>query len=339
MAKALFGRCDGEPVYEIALRSPSGVEAKILNWGAVIRDLVVPTAQGPQRVVLGLERLEDYVDHSPHLGAVAGRYANRIRNGTFSLDGITYQLDKNFLGKHCLHGGRAAFGARVWELSDWDDHSVTLILISRDGESGFPGTMTVCCRYELRDDFVLRAELTAVCDKPTPVNLALHSYFNLDGSETISDHELTIHSDMITVADEDRIPTGEVRSVQNTPHDFRLARPIGTRLSDGVDFTFDQNYLLREQAGSFREAAILRSRKNGLAMAVWTTEPCIQFYDSSHLNVPVSGLEGQILKPKTSVCLEPQNCPDSPNISHFLNSILRPGEIYRQITEYRFSHP
>jgi aldose 1-epimerase len=337
MSKTLFGMCGDDPVYEITLRSKDGVEAKILNWGAVIRDLLVPTGNGAQRVVLGLERLEDYFAHSPHFGAVAGRYANRICNGAFSIDGVTYHLDKNFLGKHCLHGGRAAFGTRVWQLSDWDDHSVTLILVSRDGDGGFPGTMTVSCRYELRDDLVLRAELTAICDKPTVINLALHSYFNLDGSDTILDHELTIHSDMITVVDEELIPTGEVASVHQTHHDFRVARPIRTQSINGADVIFDQNYMLQGTAGLLREAALLRSHQNGLAMSVWTTEPCVQFYDSTYLDLPVSGLDGRILKPKAGVCLEPQNCPDSPNIDHFPNSVLRPGEIYRQMSEYRFA--
>jgi aldose 1-epimerase len=337
MSKTLFGLCGNDPVHQIALRSKSGIEAKILSWGAVIRDLVVPTARGPQRVVLGLERLEDYTSHSPHLGAVAGRYANRIRNGAFSIDGVTYHLEKNFLGKHCLHGGHAAFGERVWQISDWDDHSVTLILVSRDGDGGFPGTVTVCCRYELRDDLALRAELTAICDKPTVINLAFHSYFNLDGSNTILDHELTIHSDKISVVDEELIPTGEIASVHQTYHDFRVSRPIRTQLNDGAEVIFDQNYMLRGRAGSLREAALLMSLKSGLSMSVWTTEPCLQFYDSGYLDLPVGGLDGQILKSKAGVCLEPQNCPDSPNIDHFPNSVLRPGEIYRQITEYRFS--
>lgn len=336
MAVQLFGETAGKPVYEVTIRSQAGAEAKILSWGAVVRDLVVPTSHGPQRVVLGLNNLEDYIAHSPHYGALAGRFANRIKDARFSIDGETYQLERNFLSKHALHGGSAAFGKRVWTLAHHDNHSVTLTLVSPDGDGGYPGNLTVTCRYTLLEPAILRTEISATTDKPTIVNLALHSYYNLDGSPDILDHELQIEGDFISVLDEELIPTGAIRHVAGTPFDFRGLRAVRLPGPDNEPFRYDQNFMLRTRAGDLRLAATVRSPKNGLHMSVFTTEPCVQFYDGVKMNPPVAGLGGVKYGPRGGLCLEPQNVPNSPNIAHFPDPVLRSGQIYRQTTDYRF---
>jgi aldose 1-epimerase len=331
-----FGNINGNPVFEVMIRNNSGAEAKILSWGAVLRDLHIPWKGREQRVVLGLNRLEDYIAHSPHLGAIAGRFANRIRDGRFSIDGVQYQVEQNFLGKHSLHGGASGFGQRLWNLVDFDKNSVTLVLFSKDGDGGFPGNLTVTCRYSLTDPGTIRTELKATTDAPTIINLALHSYFNLDGSSDILDHELMLMSDFISSLDHELISTGEIKQVAETIYDFRTLRPIRATRADGRHSAYDQNFFLRNADESLRHAATVFSPKNELSMEVFTTEPCIQFYDAVNLDIPVLGISDQPLKPHSGLCLEPQNAPNSPNISHFPNAILHPEQIYRQITEYRF---
>ena len=186
----IFGRIDGAPVFEVAIASRAGASAKILTWGAVLRDFVAPTAEGPQRVVLGLNTIEDYLAYSPHFGAVPGRFANRIANGRFTLDGVEYQLDRKPGQQHTLHGGPNGFGHRLWTLVASDASSVSLSLDSADGDAGFPGALTATCVYRMLEPATLRVELSAVSDKPTIVNLTQHSYFNLDGSPDILDHEV-----------------------------------------------------------------------------------------------------------------------------------------------------
>jgi aldose 1-epimerase len=339
MARRLFGQIGEEPIYEIGIRSKAGAEALILNWGAVIRDFVVPLRGEKQRVVLGLDKLDDYVKYSPHLGALAGRYANRIRDGKFAIDGESYQLEKNFLGKHNLHGGSAGFGQRPWQVAAYDDSSVTLVLVSRDGDGGYPGQLTTTLTYRFVDDLTLRTEIMAMTDRPTIINLALHSYFNLDGSDDILDHQLQIESDFITTLDPELIPTGEIRQVTDTPYDFRTLRPIWYQSAEGGVFHYDQNFMLRQTSGALNRAATVKSSRNGLSLEVWTTEPCIQFYDAKNLNVPVPGIGMKRLTARAGFCLEPQRPPDSPNRAHFGDPVLRPGQIYRQITDYRFNSP
>jgi aldose 1-epimerase len=339
-----FGRHDGAQVAEATIRSGSGAEARIISYGAVVRDLVVTAKAGPQRVVNGLETIEDYARYSPHFGAIAGRYANRIAGGRFRLDGTDYQLPLNQENKHSLHGGGNGLGKQVWQLAVAGDDFVTLVHASPDGEAGYPGTLTASCTYRLRGE-TLRIELSATTDKPTPVNLCHHSYFNLDGSENILDHTLELAADFYTPVDADLIPTGEIRSVVGTPFDFRAARAIRLEKPDGTGrFWYDNNFILRrdrtEESGiaqrPLAHAATFASQRNGLAMEVWTTEPGLQVYDGFKTNVPVPGLGGASYGASSGLCLEPQHFPDSPNRPHFPDTILRPHEIYRQVTEYRF---
>jgi aldose 1-epimerase len=331
----IFGRIDGAPVYEAAIASKGGASAKILSWGAVLRDFVAPTAKGPQRVVLGLNSIEDYLAYSPHFGAVPGRFANRIANGRFVLDGVEHQLDRKPGQKHTLHGGPKGFGHRLWTMVASDASSVSLSLASQDGDAGFPGALTATCVYRMLEPATLRVELSAVSDKPTVVNLTQHSYFNLDGSPDILDHEVTLFADFYTPADADLIPTGEILTVAGTAYDFRSARPV----RHPAAIAYDTNFVASRQRGpdGIAPVALVRSPTNGLSMRLFSTEPGVQFYDAATLDCPAPGLGGARYGAHAGLCFEPQAFPDSPNRRHFTDCVLRPGGEYRHVSEFRFS--
>lgn len=335
MTKSLFGEIDGGPVTQIVIRSKAGAEAKILTYGAVVRDLVVPAAGRAQRVVLGLNSIEDYVAHSPHFGAVPGRFANRIAGGRFVLDGLAHTLDRKPGEKHTLHGGPHGFGKRIWVLAGHDESSVALTLESPDGDAGFPGALKATCVYRLVEPATLRVELTATADKATVVNLTHHGYFNLDGSPDILDHQVTLSADFYTPADAELIPTGEIRSVAGTPYDFRTERPV--RNAGGTHY--DANFVAANALGSDGLAPIarVRSPRNGLTLSVFSDQPGVQFYDAATLSVPVPGLDGARYGAHAGLCLEPQAFPDSPNRRHFTDTVLRPDQTYRHISEFRFA--
>jgi aldose 1-epimerase len=349
MSIRTFGEIDSQPIREITLTNAAGAEAKIITYGAVLRDLIVPRdlvvpGEGAmQRVVLGLNSLEDYLNHSPHFGAIAGRYANRIGGGRFMLDGKAYQLPLNQDNRHSLHGGGQGFGKKPWTLLHFDPSSVTLGLVSPDGEAGYPGTLNVTCRYVLSDSNALKVELSAFTDAPTILNLCNHTYFNLDGSPDILDHELTVRANVMTPVDADMIPDGSLLPVSGTPFDFRRPRPVRLMNEDGSRFWYDHNFVLRRERREpamggieLAHAATLASPKSGLQMEVWTTEPCLQVYDGFKLNLPVNGLDGTSYHANAGIALEPQHAPDSPNLPHMPSTVLRPGELYRQVSEYRF---
>jgi aldose 1-epimerase len=335
MGARTFGHYQAAPAFEVEIASKTGASAKIITWGAVVRDLLAPGPQGLQRVVLGLNTLEDYIAHSPHFGAVPGRFANRIAGGRFVLDGVEYQLERKLGEKHTLHGGPHGFGKRLWTLAGQDSSSVTLSLESADGDEGFPGALRATCVYRMLEPATLRVELTAVADKPTVVNLTQHSYFNLDGSPDVRDHELTLFADFYTPADNELIPTGEIRPVAGTPYDFRSARTI--RNPGGV--AYDTNIVASRPKGADGLAPIarVRSAKNGVTLSLFSTEPGVQFYDAATLNCAAEGLDGLHYGPHAGFCLEPQTFPDSPNRRHFPDRTLRPGNEYRHVSEFRFS--
>ncbi len=335
MQVTTFGDIDGVEIQEIALKTASGATASIITWGAVIRDLIVPASNGPQRVVLGLNSLEEYRKYSPHFGAVPGRFANRIGAGKFTLDGKTYQLPLNDHGKNTLHGGPQGFGKRPWSILKVEPHAVTLALDSPDGDAGFPGALRVTCTYALLEPGTLLVDMIATCDAPTIVTLAQHSYFNLDGSADILDHEVTIPSSFRIPTDADLIPTGEISRVAGTPFDFRAARPV--RHESGT--SYDTAFVVEAEPDidtGLAFAARARSPKNGLTLDVYTNQTAVQFYDAKKLNCPVPGLGGAHYGPNGGLCFEAQNFPDAPNHRHFPSSTLRPGERYRQHTEYQF---
>ncbi len=345
MTRTLLGTlADGTPVHEVVLRSEAGAEATVMEWGAVLRDLVVPLpGGGRQRVVLGFPGLADYPAHSPHMGAIAGRYANRISGGRFVLDGVARQLPLNQDGRHSLHGGGQGFGKRPWTIAHHDATSVTLALVSPEGDAGYPGTLSAWCRYSLVGAATLRIALSATTDAPTIVNLAHHSYFRLDDGPDILDHELELRANLMTPVDADLIPDGSLAAVAGTPFDFRQPRPIRRAGPDGARFWYDHNYMLRRdrcEAGpaglELAHAATLRSPRSGLAMQLWTTEPAVQVYDGFKLGPPVPGHGGERYGPSAGIALEAQRPPDSPNLPHFPAAVLRPGEVYRQVSDYRF---
>ena len=336
MSVRIFGEVDGQTIHEIVLKNASGATASVITWGAVLRDLVVPSAHGPQRVVVGLETLEDYRSYSSHAGAIAGRFANRIRHGTFTLEDKTYQLLLNEANTNSLHGGGKGFGKRPWQLAWHSEDAVALTLFSPDGDANFPGNMTVTCIYRLLEPGTIRVEMTATTDAPTVINLAHHSYFNLDGSPDVLDHHVQIHADFYTPSYPDTIPTGEIYAVKDTVFDFNRMRPFRDRTAADPQL-YDHNFVLRGPRGVLQPVASVRSPKNGLQMDVLTTEPAIQFYDGAKFKVPVPGLGGAQYGAHAGLCLETQYFPNSPNHRHFTDSTLMPDDVYRHTVEYCFA--
>lgn len=329
-----FGWTDGGEAIERVAIAGGGLRASVITWGAVLQDLRLH-GHGPP-LVLGFEGLGDYAAHSPYFGANAGRVANRIGNARFELDGRSYELDANFLGKHQLHGGSAGFSARRWQLADAGAAHVTLELVSPAGEMGYPGTLTLHCTYRLLDPGIVRIELAAVTDAATLCNVAHHSYFNLDGAGDVLDHTLRIDADRITPVDDELVPTGEVVPVEGTPFDFRVERAL-RHVVDGEPFHYDVNYCVGDAPEALRPVAIARGARSGIAMEVRTTEPGLQLYDGAAAGVAATGLDGIRYGPHSGFCLEAQRWPDAPNHPGFPSAVLRPGERYEQVTEYRFS--
>jgi aldose 1-epimerase len=345
MSLTTFGTLpDGRAIREALLVTASGCEARIMEFGATLRDLVVPLGGGAsQHVVLGFDVLDIHDGNSHHAGAIVGRCANRIAHGRFTLDGTSYQLPLNEAGRHSLHGGTRGFDRLPWSIVEHAADHVTLALSSPAGDQGYPGSLRVWCRYELEEPATLVLDLTATTDEATIVNLAQHPYFNLDGSDDVRDHEMTIAADFITPTDRELIPTGEITAVARTPYDFRTARPIRhVPKGEAAPFGYDVNFVLRrsqiENAGglALAHAARVASRRNGLALEVWTTEPGLQVYDCHNMSFPAPGHGGRRYGAGAGLALEAQLFPDSPNHAHFPSAVLRPGEIYRQRTEYRF---
>lgn len=325
----IFGTTpDGERVERISI-SNGALSASIMTWGAALQDLRLAGHDHP--LVLGFERFADYLAHSPFFGIVAGRCANRIRDGRFTLDKNAFQLDRNENGHH-LHGGTQGIGARNWRVERHDARSVTFTLTDPAGAMGYPGTCHLRATYEIRDPATLSLILEAETDAPTLVNLAPHSYFNLDASDDIRAHELRIDAQAYLPVDEDSLPTGEIRSVAGTPFDFRIRRPIGNAACD-------HNFCLSRQRVEKRDVAVLSGGTSGIEMTVATSEPGLQFYDGAKLDVPVPGLQNRHYGPSAGLCLEPQTWPDAVNHAGFPGPVLRPGDSYRHETDYRFSVP
>lgn len=324
---------DGRPV-EIVRLSGGGIAAEVLSYGAILRDLRLALPGGERRLVLGFERITDYEMHSPYFGAVVGRCANRIGAGRFSLDGRDHELGCNDGGRAHLHGGFEGFDRKLWRVESASTDSVTLSLASPDGDQGYPGAVEVRCRYTLPGDGVLVIELEAETDAATPVNLATHSYFNLAGTPDILGHTLEIPADAYLPVDAALVPTGEIRPVAGTGFDFRKARPIGAAARPPRGY--DHNFVVADaRSDDLRLMARLAAPSGDVTLEIWSTEPGLQFYDGNMLDVPVPGLDGAAYALHGGLCLEPQGFPDAVNQPEFPAVILRPGETYRQRTEYR----
>lgn len=322
---------DGTQVKEITLKK-GALEASVLTYGAIVRDLKF----NGETVVLGFEKLEDYLEHSPYFGAVVGRCANRIANGRMTIDGKNYQLDQNENGHH-LHGGADGFSNRLWQIEQSDKASVLLKLVSEDGDMGYPGTVEVLVRYTLTGSGAFRVKISATTDQPTPANLSQHSYFNLDGNGTILDHTLEIAAETYLPVGEDLIPSGDIRNVSWTPFDFQDGRRLRRKAGE-EDVIYDHNFCLAIAPRETVEfAAALESKSGDRRMEVWTTEPGLQLYDGGKLNVPVPGLNGRTYGAHAGLCLETQRWPDSINQKSFTGVLLTPSETYNHVTEFRFS--
>lgn len=348
MTKTVFGRlADGREVHEYTLVNRNGVTARILTYGAVVRSLVVPDRGGKMEdVVLGYDSLQDYVNDKSYFGAVVGRYGNRIAGGRFQLDGKEYELAVND-GENHLHGGKIGFNKVLWEaepLSQGPEPSLRLRYVSPDGEEGYPGTVTLTVTYTLTNQNELRVDYEGVTDEPTVLNPTQHSYFNLSGSftRTILDHVLTIEADSFTPVGRGLIPTGQLMNVTGTPLDFRTPTPIGARIDEPFEQLvlgggYDHNWVLRGSAGQVRKAAELYEPSSGRRLTVYTDQPGIQFYSGNFLDGSAKGKGGIAYGRRTGLCLETQTFPDSPNKPQFPSPTLRPGQVYRQTTIYRFS--
>ena len=329
-----FGHVGPAPVHEIMLRGPDGMEARILTWGAVIRDLTIPHEGARLPLVLGFDDFAPYPTRSPYFGAVVGRYANRIAEGRFVLDGAPVVLDRNE-GSTTLHGGSGGFAHRIWRVEAQGPDHLTLSLASPDGDQGFPGRVEVRCTYRLLPGRALEVAFHATADRPTPVNLAQHSYFNLDGGADVTGHRLTVHADAYTPVDARDIPTGEIAPVEGTPFDLRH----GVRVGD-LPGPLDHNFVLRTPDSSgLTLAAELRSPLSGVRLRVRTTKPGLQAYDGHKIALDLAGSRGRALPPRAGLCLEAQSFPDGPNHPAFPDTILRPGETYAHRTLYAFDRP
>lgn len=338
MTRRVFGAMpDGAPVEEITLCA-DGIEARVITWGAVLRDLAVRDRAGRLRhVVLGLNTIADYLVHSRNFGAVCGRVVNRIAGARMTIDGRPCALTPNVLGRHTLHGGANGFSRRLWRVAGQDEGSVTLTLTSPDGEEGFPGTVEARCTWRIEPPGTLRVILGATTDAPTALNLAPHPYFVLDAGPTIDAHRLTVAADFYTPTDADGIPTGEIRAVDGTDYDFRCGRRLREGGAPGGGY--DVNLVLR-RAGAAPgplHVATLESANADMTLSVLTTEPGLQLYDAPTLDVPVPGVDGRRYGPRAGLALEPQRFPDAPNRSHFPSIVLRPGETSRQESAFVFT--
>jgi len=345
MQKQSFGKTeDGQPVSLYILTNKNGVEAAITNYGGTVVSLIVPDRNGKREdVVLGYDNLDGYATGKAYIGATVGRYANRIAQATFTLDGTTYTLAKNDGDNH-LHGG---FNKRVWTAKDVSSsagQALELTYLSKDGEEGFPGNLPVKVVYTLTDENELRIDYTATTDKDTVLNLTNHAYFNLagQGNGDILQQQIMIRADRFTPIDATSIPTGELRSVKGTPFDFTKMTAIGARIDQDdqqlkLGRGYDHNFVLN---GDTMRALFLAAQgydpHSGRLLEVLTTEPGIQLYTGNFLD-GIHGKDGKVYNRRYAFCLETQHFPDSPNHPNFPTTELKPGQHFQSTTVYKFS--
>lgn len=336
----------GDSVDSYALVNASGMEVRVITYGGIVTMLRVPDRSGQLAdVALGFDSLDGYLANAPYLGAIIGRYGNRIANGRFTLDGATYELARNN-GPNHLHGGSVGFDKVVWgaePFSSDDGGGVVLTHTSEDGDEGYPGTLSVRVTYTLTAENELRVDYFATTDRATPVNLTQHTYFNLagEGSGDVLGHRVEIRASRFTPVDQNLIPTGELAAVDQTPFDFRMPVPIGDRIeADHAQLRagngYDHNYVLDRESDGLTLAARVVEPVSGRVLVVSTTEPGMQFYTGNFLDGSLTGKSGSTYGLRSGFCLETQHFPDSPNQPRFPSAILRPGEEYRSTTVFAF---
>lgn len=338
---------DGKTADLYTLRNASGMEVKITNYGGTIVSWIAPDKDGKyEDVVLGCDSLAGYLKGVPYFGALIGRYGNRIGKGKFMLDGKTYTLATNN-GPNALHGGKVGFDKVLWDATpvEGEEPSLKLTYVSKDGEEGYPGTLTTEVVYQLKNDNSLQISYKATTDKPTVVNLTNHTYFNLTGGvkRDILDHEVTLYADKLVPVDKGLIPTGELTPVAGTPFDFNTSTKIGARINDSSDVQikyglgYDHCWVLKESKDSLKHVATVYEPTSGRVLDTYTTEPAVQFYTGNFLDGTITGKNGIVYKHRYGFCLETEHYPDSPNKPSFPSTVLRPGETYATTTVYKFS--
>jgi aldose 1-epimerase len=345
---AFKGMYKGKPTALYTLKNKNGMVAQITNFGAKIVSIFVPDRNDNfADIVLGYESIEEYIRGNPYFGAICGRYANRIANGKFIIDGQSYQLPINN-GPNSLHGGPEGFNNQVFDakgvVKTKDGESVEMLYMSKDGEMGYPGTLYVKITYTLSDKNELTLDFEAETDKATYVNICGHSYFNLagEGNGDILGHELSLNADKFTPVSDALVPTGELRAVAGTPMNFIKPKLIGSNINDHyeqLDYGkgYDHNWVLnKKKVGELGLAATCYEPKSGRVLEVHTTQPGLQLYTSNWLDGSDKGKEGKAYLMRSAFCLETQNFPDSPNKPDFPSTLLRPHETYKQSCIYKF---
>jgi aldose 1-epimerase len=350
ITKEPFGTVDGQPVDLWTLTNSHGMEVKITNYGGIIQSILVPDRNGDMaNVTLGFDNLQDYVERSPYFGCITGRYANRIAEGRFTLDGVEYQLAINNPPNH-LHGGNVGFDKRVWETTELvgqNQVGLRMTYTSPDGEENYPGTLETTVTYTLTNQNEIRMNYRATTDAPTIVNLTNHAYFNLagEGSGTTEGHVLRLNADNYTPVDPTLIPTGDIVPVAGTPFDFTTPTAIGARIRDSheqivIGQGYDHNFVLNRPSPedtAMITAAQVVEPNSGRVLRIRTTEPGIQFYSGNFLDGTLVGTSGRVYRQTDGFALETQHYPDSPNQPQFPSTVLRPGEEYNTTTIYEFS--
>jgi aldose 1-epimerase len=346
ITKASFGTTkDGKTVDVYTLKNSNGVEARIINYGGIVLSLKVPDKAGQMGdVVLGYDTLAEYEKETPYFGCLVGRYGNRIAKGKFTLNGQTYTLATNNY-PNALHGGVKGFDKVVWDAkpaSSPKGPAVELSYVSKDGEEGYPGTLTVKAVYTLTDDNALQLDYTATTDKDTVVNLTQHSYFNLAGKGDILGHVVQINADKFTPVDVTLIPTGELKPVDGTPFDFRKPTAIGERVNandEQIKFGggYDHNWVIIKPMGELGLQARVTEPTTGRVLEVLSTEPGLQFYCGNFLDGKLKGKGGWVYQHRNGFCMEPQHYPDSPNQPSFPSVVLKPGQTYKNTIIYKLS--
>lgn len=334
---------DGKEVHKYFIANEQGANLEVIDYGAILVSVCVPDNTGLLRdVVLGYDRLEDYEENPNFFGATIGRSCNRIANGRFEINSVTYQMDQNE-NENNLHSGKNGFEKRIWNVDEADGDHVVFSLLSPDGDEGFPGEFKISVTYTLTEENEVKIHYSGICDKDTVANMTNHSYFNLGGHDSglVLDQILQINADSFTpVADSKSIPTGEIAPVKGTPMDFTDEKPIGRDME--ADFEqlvltggYDHNYVLNNQNGTVRLAAKAKCEESGIGLEVYTDTPGVQFYAGNFISGS-AGKDGVSYEPRTGFCLETQYYPNSINEPGFPSPILKKGDRYETTTIYHF---